>query len=179
MTDRANLGLAIPAVIDPFEDSSLFTILGDETANKATGTAAPLSAGCLQFDKVDAVETTKAAGLYYAKSFDLGDARPEDVASWWAMCPDTADLDYAFLRIGVDASNYVEFRWADTNFTSNQWEWARVKLGEGYVTGTGADLKLTQEYIAVGFAFDAEDDALANLRVWKAEVLPLAVVEDI
>lgn len=146
------------------EPSSEWSALGNDTTNLTWTPVRLQGRSGLRFDKADGAANTKLACVYrevasvnIERSFD-----PHDVAVWPMIVPDLTNVEYAFLRIGSDASNYIELRYADTSLTAARWCLCRAALGEAYVAGSGADLSAV-EYVAVGVAFDGEANTLANI----------------
>ena len=77
----------------------------------------------------------------------------------------------AYARFGTDASNYIEWRWADSLFTAGAFTLAEATLGTAYVTGTGwaedSNDDVDLDYLAVGAAFDAETNTLADIKLQR------------
>ena len=77
---------------------------------------------------------------------------------------DFANMDYFFLRLGTDASNYHEWRIDAEDLTAGEWnevQWAPGEFADQQ--GTGCDMS-TIAYAAVGVSMDATQ-ALSNINV--------------
>ncbi len=172
-------GLETPLLLDALEAVTGWTVLGNDTDNLAAATKSPFAGASLEFDKVDGAAGTIHAGAYKSIAVHMDNVRPDDIVSWWIYVSATTDVAYAWLRLGSDSSNYTEYRFADTSITAGKWTRCKVKVGEGYVTGEGADFDSDLAYMAIGVAFDAEDDTLADINVWRAEIRPVDAIESV
>jgi len=177
-------GLDTLTVVSSLESVTGFTVLGNDTTGLAVSTAAPLSENVMEFNKVDGAANTKLAGASATLSVHLGGIKPTDLLSWWLYVSAVTDVDYAFVRLGVDSSNYNEYRFSDSGLSVG-WNWCKVKLGEPTsVTGTGMatpsiSIGHGATYAAIGVAFDAEGNALAGIKAWRLAVEPCSIVEDV
>jgi len=159
-------------VIETFDVVTGWAVLGNDTTNLAVTNNRVRGLKALEFDKVDGAANTKLAGA--AKTIDtkLDEFPAHYVISWYCYVSALTDVDYAFVRIGTDASNYVEYRFADTSMTAAVFSFCNVKLSTFSATqGTGADFT-DIDYLAVGVAFDAETDALADIAIDRLAILP-------
>jgi hypothetical protein len=154
--------------------SPLYTILGDETENLAVK-ARPVSGEyAIEFDKADATETTKSAGAYreYDPPLDLdGDRLGGGYITWKLYVSSVADIDYAWIRLGEDSSNYNEYRFPDSRIEPGRYTFCSVPLWDFTLKGTGCDFAGV-DYMAWGVAFDGEDDALADMCVAEISIWP-------
>lgn len=143
---------------------SEWSVLGNDTVNLTWTPLRLTGAAGLRFDKADGSDNTKIAGAARTvAAVDLARRiEPHDQVFWPMIVPDVTNVDYALLRIGTDASNCLEYRYADTSLTAGRWCLCRASIGEGRVVGVGADLSAVS-YVAVGVAFDAEGNTLANI----------------
>lgn len=159
-------------------DGTDWTILGDDTENLTgdTSTIFTDSGQVLEFDKTDGTDDTKYAAVYKTLEEDLRSFGPNDRICW-LMNMDTTDIDYVLVRLGTDASNYVEYRYDDDSLTTGRWSLCWSKLAHGYATGTGLDWHKVR-YILVGAHFDGETDAVADIFVDSIWVERALTVED-
>lgn len=152
-----------------FNDSTKWTILGDETANLANAAADHLTShGAITFDKVDATGTTTYAGVYRIDldlnltAGDIWCSEDRLVVNFYVgALTDIAQLE---VRLGSSASNYRSWIIADSSMTASKWQSLSVKLGLSTVAGTGMD-PTSITYMAVQVKFDAEDKALAGIKI--------------
>lgn len=163
-------------VIDECNSATGWTVLGNDTDNLATTTRSPIGANALEFDKVDGAANTKLAGAYKTVTVDLEDewfdAAPHDYIQWWCYVSSKADVDYTFVRIGTDASNYVEYRYEDDEMTAGRFTRCLVPLG-CYSTSAGTHADFGDlDYLVVGVAFDAETDTLADIAIGPVGLFP-------
>lgn len=162
-------------LIDALDSATGFTVLGNDTTNLAASTTCLGGSASLEFDKANGAANTVYAGAYKTidKPIPVNTFRPTDRVCMTVYVGATTDVAYAFARIGTDDSNYVEYRFADSLLTAGMFTLASAALGEGYVTGTGWKETLVDgvgkaidlDYLAVGLAFDAETDTLADIKL--------------
>lgn len=145
------------------EPSTVWSVLGNDTTNLDWTPISLSRQHGIQFDKADGAANTKLAGASRAVSVNLADyCEPHDTIVWPMIASALTNVAYAFCRVGTDASNYTEFRYADSSMTAGRWNLCKSKIGEGYVTGNGGNLSAVT-YVAVGLAFDAEGDTLTDI----------------
>lgn len=155
-------------LIETFETSSDWAVLNDETENIAAGTAPYQGTYCIEFDKASgdatlaAVYKTISAQSMKPKLHTWA-FRPQDYICWLVNLSDLTDVDYVMVRLGKDASNYLEWRVADTSLTAARWTFCSARLGNAYVEGTGVQDWSEIDYIVVGVNFDANADTLTDM----------------
>jgi hypothetical protein len=173
--------LMVNRYIERCDSATGWTVLGNDTTNLATTTRCVLGSAALEFDKVDGAANTKLAGAYRTVDLNLNQndggwtsAAAHDVLHWWVYCSSLAAVDYAFVRLGTDASNYVEFRYQDDEMTAGRFTHCAVPLGE-YSARQGTGINWTNiDYMVIGVAFDAETDALADIAIDAVSIAPAA-----
>jgi hypothetical protein len=158
--------------------------LGNDTDNLTTGTVRLGGSGSLQFDKVDGAANTVFAGAYRTidKTPLISKFKPWDQVGISCEVSASTNVAYVFARVGADASNYVEWRWDDASLRAGIMTFLTTDFGSGAVTGTGwSEIDLENvgnvydwDYLAVGVAFDAEGNALANIRLQRLGIIPAA-----
>lgn len=153
--------------IATFDATTGWTVLGNDTLNLTTDLQHILGTASLEFDKVNGAANTKLAGVQKTLSptLDLARFGPDDELQAYCYIPDKTNVDYAFIRLGTDASNYTEWQLADTAITQATWQAFHIALAghtTANLTGNGCNLAAVA-YVVVGLAFDAETDALANI----------------
>lgn len=170
--------LQVHRYLDRCNATAGWTELGNDTTNLATTTRCVNGAAALEFDKVDGAANTKLAGVYRTVDFNVNNnngwssVSAHDVLEWWVYVSAKTNVDYTFVRIGTDASNYVEFRYEDDEMTAGRFTHCAVPLGE-YSTLAGTGCNWTNiDYLAVGVAFDAETDALADIAIDSISIIP-------
>lgn len=161
--------------VDQVNSATGWTVLGDSTDTLTTSTATVDGAGALSFAKIAGTTTIAAAYRTLACTLRIsgttGRWRLHDRICWLAYLSDLTNVAYTFVRLGTDASNYCEWRFADTSLTAGRWTLCSAKLGDAYVVGTGwAENSVT--YIAVGVGFDANANTLAGILMGKVSLEP-------
>jgi hypothetical protein len=158
-------------VLDNMDSVSPYTALGDETANLAVSDNRVEGAKAIEFDKVNATETTKIAGADRAiASVDLSSYPLWSILVWHVYLSSLSDVDKVLIRIGTDASNYLQYEIEDTHLEGG-WNLCAKKLGEpAESAGTGCDFSAVA-YLAVGVEFDAENDTLADIAFDEISVV--------
>ena len=139
--------------------------MGNDTLNVVSDPDHVLGRRSLEFDKVNGAANTKIAAVVNANlDLDLSRFLGSDRLVALFQIPDLTDVDYVAVRLGTDASNYNEWRMADTEITAAVWQEMNVELQECEysVTGEGWNPE-NVKYAAFCVAFDLETDALADI----------------
>lgn len=136
------------------------TVNVETTVNHVVGTAA------LEFDKTDG-----AAGTVFGvitKTISSMDMTPYEKGNgfflWTIYLSDLTEVNYVLLRLGTDISNYNEWR-VDEDVLIVGWNSLRMGLfNPSTYAGNGWN-SAAVTHVAVGVAFDAEDDELLEIAV--------------
>ena len=152
--------------IDNCEATTGWTVLGNDTVNLATTTNHVLGALALEFDKVDGAANTVFAGIQ--KTITSVNLCPYHKGGGFFCCSiyvsSVADVEYAFLRVGTDSSNYNEWR-GDADEMLAGWNSFKKRMAEPYThVGNGWN-SAAITYVAIGIAFGNETDTLADIAV--------------
>lgn len=167
---------------NPFIAATNWTVLGDDTTNFAASaiclTKAGGTTGSLEFDKANGTANTTYAGVYSAPSASVfpeiwdrpfcGAGKETVIYDVWDRIgitfyvSATTAVAGGFIRMGLSASHYLEWRCTDT---TAGWNTVISKIGDCFLTGNGMTLEDRVTYFAVGVKFDAETDALADIKV--------------
>lgn len=152
--------------IDNCEATTGWTVLGNDTVNLATTVNHVLGQYALEFDKVDGAANTIFAGIQ--KTITSVDLCPYHKGGGFFLCSiyvsDIADVEYAFLRVGTDSSNYNEWR-GDVEEMSADWNVFKKPMDKpDAYAGNGWD-NTAVTYVAIGIAFGSETDTLADIAV--------------
>ena len=143
-----------------------WTVLGNDTANFTTTTNHVLGTLALEFDKIDGSANTVFAGIQ--KTITSIDLTPYHKGGGFFCCSiyvsNTTDINYAFLRVGTDSSNYNEWRGDQEDMTAGWNCFKKSMLKPDSYTGNGWN-NAAVTYIAIGVAFGSENDTLANIAV--------------
>lgn len=158
-------------VIQECDTVADWTALGNDTTNLAVSDVGLFQTSMLEFDKANGAANSKIAGASATvTSFPARLFRETDRIVSSVYVSATTDVDYALVRLGLDSTNYFEWRYADTSLTAGRHTTISVALGDCYVGGDGwtyAEPDIASLYVAVGVAFDAEDDTLSSIRFGK------------
>jgi len=154
--------------LDGFEDATGWTVLNVDTTNLGT-TANHVSGSCaLKFDKINGDAGATIAGIQ--KTITEFKCCHYVEGGGFILVPfyisSTANVDYVFVRLGTDGSNYNEYRLSndDDTFVAG-WNLARLTFTKPttYV-GTGI-ISSAVTYFALGIGFDDEANELADIVV--------------
>ena len=155
-------------MIEELDDHTSWAALGNDTLNLATNTQYHVSStASVQFDKVNGADDTvfgvidQTIAALDLSSFDIHETL--QVATYVSS---VVDIDYMLIRLGTDNANYNEWRVDGDELTAGQWNIVKFTLGSASVsgaTGTGMNPDVVT-YVAIGYAFDNQTNALANIR---------------
>jgi len=143
-----------------------WTVLGNDTINLATTTNHVFGTVALEFDKVNGAADTVFAGIQKTTDSTSLSAyhKGGGFFIWSTYLSDVTNVDYLFLRLGTDSSNYNEFRVTGDEFTAG-WISARAPMhSPAAIEGDGWN-STAITYIAVGVAFDLQNNELADIAV--------------
>lgn len=144
-------------------DSSDWTVLGNDTTGLVDVDFGVSRAKTLRFNKADGAANTKLAAVYRTIDIPTHELPPEELIVWGIYCSALTAVDYAFVRIGVDAANYCEYQYADSSMAVG-WSLCRKLIGEASsVVGRGLSSAKVATYFVAGVAFDAETSTLASI----------------
>jgi len=154
-------------VLDNCESVASWTVLSTDTSGLAVDVNHVWGHYSIEFDKVDGAANTVYGAVYRT----LSSVDVEEYASngGFFLLPlyvsATTDIDHCFLRLGTSASHYNEWR-VDDDTLSAGWNNVRLAIDEPNASGnTGNGWQSSDvDYMAVGCAFDAQDDTLADVR---------------
>lgn len=105
-------------LIDNMEDKSLWAALSNDTTTLADSTNRLYGAKCLSFAKVDGTDGSTAGGVGRTFSPTLlipSKYGPQSKVTWLCYISSLSDVASAFLRLGTDASNYLQWTVADSS----------------------------------------------------------------
>lgn len=117
----------------------------------------------LTFDKVAGGATAQIERAVTA--VDLLPYMDHDLIGLLFYLADITNVDYAYVRLGMDVANCSEWRIQDEDITAGLWMSAKMALSgvEPTVIGNGCSTAIT--YVAFGVVFDAAGDLLADIRL--------------
>ena len=164
-------------IIDNMDSATGWAALGNDTTNLAASSVRLSGRYSLEFDKANGAANTVYAGA--AKSIspidiEFDTVMPHDRVCWSVYLSSLTNVANVFLRLGSSASNYLEWRVADTTLIAG-WNVCDVAIGNAYLGGTGWNPN-SVSYIAVGVTFDAEANELAGIKVDRVYLNPASMV---
>jgi hypothetical protein len=162
------VGLVQPEVrLGDFSTATGWTALSNDTTGIATDLSHILGATSIEFDKVNGTDNKTYAGVSRTLSpqVSIPHVLAHDALEYAVYCSDITNVNYAFVRIGTDGSNYNEWRVADTDITAGAWTLVRQSLADTQVTVTGNGWAPgALAYLCIGVVFDLETHELADVR---------------
>lgn len=156
------------ATLDDMDATTGWTVINNDTDNLTTSTNHVWKTGSLSFDKVNGAGDSSICGIQKTVSSTSLNAFMEEGGGFILgsmSVSSIADIDYIWFRAGTDSSNYNEWRVQDDELVADQWNAVRgVMRGPYASTGNGWDSGAVT-WVAIGVAFDAQDDTLAEILV--------------
>ena len=157
--------------LESFETAADFTALSNDTTGIATVRKKGFGSGRvgITFNKVDGTGNQVFAGISKTVVLNLRGFKPHDKICWTIFIPtELVNVASSFVRLGADANNYLEWRFADSSHVVDRWTLCEVNLGDCYAEASGLGRLFDIEaitYLAIGVRFDAETNALAGIVV--------------
>ena len=148
-------------------DYTDFTAFNSDTNNLADSLNHVFGSGAVSFDKVNgAANTVFGAITASVSNLNISDIFEDgSFVNMLLYVTSTADISYAFIRLGTDGSNYNEWRWDGTSLNSGEWNILRQPTAHpNSYAGNGWDSTDIQ-YLCVGVALNAETDTLSGIIV--------------
>ena len=146
-------------------DYTVFTTLGNDTDNLADSANHVFGTGAITFDKVNGAANTVFAGVQDTiTSIDISELfESGGYVGLGVFLPSVTNLDYVFLRIGTDSSNYNEWRWDSADLTSGHWLGLRQPTNQPHAyLGNGWDTS-DITYVSFGIAMNVETQTLSGV----------------
>lgn len=154
--------------LDDCDSTDGWTVINNDTDNLTTSTNHIWKTKSLSFDKVDGAGNTIFAGIQKTLTSTSINKFIEEGGGFFlgsVFLTSVADVSYVWFRVGTDSSNYNEWRIPDTSLTAGQWNALRGQMRAPYSsTGDGINTSAVT-YMAIGVAFDGQDDTLAGILV--------------
>lgn len=153
-------------IIDEMDVTTDWSVLGDDTTNLVLSTNHVLGTKALSFDKANGTDNTIFAGIQKTlSSLDLGVPSPHDLLQTVIYLSDISNVEYVFIRLGTDSTNYNEWRIGVDNLSAGEYEILAFALGDPSFagnTGNGIDWGAIT-YVTVGVAFDLQSRTLSGI----------------
>ncbi|MFO7902298.1 MAG: hypothetical protein R6U98_06550 [Pirellulaceae bacterium] len=156
-------------VIDECDATTGWAGLNTDTTGVAAALDHVFGAKSLEFDKVDGAANTVFGVVAKTLSPALNLTtllENSGVVQYSLNVSALTDIDYCLLRLGTDSSNYNEWRVSDDDLSTG-WNLLRFNIDVPSTAGNTGDgwSSGAVTYVAVGCAFDAQDDTIADVRV--------------
>lgn len=153
-------------VIDSMNATTGWAATGNDTLNLATTLSHILGTNALTFDKVNgAANTVRGSIEKTITSVDLGTPSPHDLIQTSVYLSSVAVVDYIFVCLGTDSSNYNEWRISGSELTGGDWATLKFDIGDASFagsTGNGWD-PTAITYVSIGIGTNSESDTLSGI----------------
>lgn len=148
-------------------DYTDFTALSNDTSNLADSVNHVFGTGAVTFDKVNGAANTVFAGITATlASLNIEDIFEDGAFVGMAMyLPSLTNVDYAFIRLGTDGSNYNEWQWDSADLVASRWMSLRNPTAQPDTYAGNGWNSTDIDYLCVGVAFAAETNTLAGIIV--------------
>ena len=154
--------------IDDFDATTGWAGQNDATSDVTSDANHAFGTQSLSFNKIDGSGFTSAIVEKTITSVDVSPYHKGGGLYVMSMyVSDTAEVDYAFLRLGTDSDNYNEWQVDADALDSGEWNSITFPIAAPKFsanTGTGCDTTAIT-YAAVGIEMDAEGDELRGILV--------------
>lgn len=154
-----------------------WTVLNADTEGLSVDVVHLVGTKSIEFDKINGDDDSTVGGIY--KVIEPGlNLTPllftGGLLCWATLTSSNTDLANTFLRLGTSASHYHEWTDTDASCVNDVWSVHKVNIlsPPGSQVGNGWNPSAIL-YVALGFTFDGEDDALADMRVDHIHARPL------
>ncbi len=142
-----------------------WAVIDADTSNITLRTSGIIGAGSLQFDKSGG--TAQIGGI--CKTLDtVVDATRYShhaIVEGVVSVTSQAQVDFAFIRLGDDASNYAEFQLVQGSIVNNTWSRLSVAVDKQQVTVVGTGLNLGAiAWACVGVSMSANANTLTAIK---------------
>lgn len=154
-------------VLDAMDVTTGWTVLNTDAATLATTTDNVEGSAALSFDKADSAANTIYGMIQKTlASVDLSPYGPSPVLKVRFQATTYADMINIVVRLGVDASNYLEFLCAPTGAPVSVWSECYIPLTSTTAAAVGTGWDSTDiDHIQVGAQFSDEADTLVGLLI--------------
>lgn len=155
--------------IGNFQNTSLWTPGDSDTINVQDSIAHTTGTNALRFDKANTAANSINAFVdqILPEPIDITRFLPNGNIECSFLIPNKVNVDFVFIRVGTDASNFNKWRVIDTNIVNDTWvtlsQPIREPIFDASTGGNGWDPSAIL-YVGVGVRFDSELDTLANIK---------------
>jgi hypothetical protein len=160
----------VETVLERFERAADWTIFGNDTDNLDVSTICVEGKYAITFDKVDGAADKTYAGAARTVALSIAES-PSDYFVWSLYLSSITNVAYAWIRLGTDATNYLEWRYDDSKLVVG-WSRCYAMLGKPSASaGTGCNFKAVT-YLDFGVSFDAAGNTLAGMLIDDLCIFP-------
>jgi hypothetical protein len=126
----------------------------------------------MSFKKVNGAAGTVFGAIARTVALDLSACKPWDCINFYIYLSALTDVATAYIRIGTDVTNYVEYSFADTILTAGIFNRCTLPLHK-FTGSAGTCVNWASvTYVEVGATFDLESSTLNDILVDDIKVVP-------
>jgi len=167
---NANASAAV--VVDACDATSGWAAKNNDTTTLATSNTRVEGAKSLSFAKVNGAANTTFGAIAKTVSLNLSGCKPWDSINWYTYASALTDVLTAYIRLGTDASNYVEYSKDVAALTAGVFNRCTFPLHK-FTGSAGTCVNWSAvTYVEVGLTFSAQDKTLAGILVDDIKVVP-------
>lgn len=146
----------VHVMVDGIDDTTSWAASTDATGitQESANVPAHTVTTSLSIDKGGTATTEASYGKALGATVDGTTFSGNAIVSFYVKHTNWTNIETVFVRIGDDASNYMEYAIDPTDLSTTIWSNAVAPLHEGVQTGTGLDLA-NIDYVAFGFTTTA------------------------
>ena len=161
-----------PVVIDACDATTGWAAKNNDTTTLAVSSTRVEGIKSMSFAKVNGAANTVFGAIAKTVALDLSACKPWDCINFYVYASALTNVATAYIRIGTDNANYVEYSFADTTLTAAIFNRCTAPLHK-FTGSLGTCINWSVvAYVEVGLTFDAESDALAGILVDDIKVIP-------
>lgn len=155
-------------VLNDCDVTTGWTVINNDTDNLTTSTNHVWKTASLSFDKIDHGDNNLTAGIQRTISSTNLNGFIEEGGGFLLgsmFFTDVAVIDYVFMRVGTDSSNYNEWRVSGEDLVADQWNALRGVMRAPYASVGDGWSSSAVAWMSIGVSFTAETDTLAEILV--------------
>jgi len=161
-----------PVVVNACDATTGWAVKNDDTTTLAVSNNRVEGIKSLSFAKANGTANTVFGAIYRTVALDLSACKPWDCINWYTYASALTDVLTAYIRIGTDNANYVEYSVDVSLLTAAIFSRCTVPLHKFTATAGTCINWSSVTYLEVGLTFSAQDKALAGILVDDIKVVP-------
>lgn len=174
--DAQNANASAAVVVNACDATTGWAAKNNDTTTLATSNTRVEGAKSLSFAKVNGAANTVFGAIARTVALNLSASKPWDSINFYVYASALTDVATAYIRLGTDASNYVEYSFADTTLTAGVFSRCTAPLHK-FTGSAGTCVNWSSvTYVEVGLTFDLETNTLAGILVDDIKVVPTQLV---